>query len=740
MLKEKLTAAPVLAAPDFRKPFEVVADASDFTLGAILLQEGRPVAFESRKLTPAECNYDTGDKELLAVMHALNIWRCYLDGTQFTIYSDHEPLRYLRTKATLLPRQVRWSQFLERFHYQWEYRAGRINAADPLSRVSHAAEAGSGTGSLTGKGTASQAVLDYLAAVSTRSKRNRTPAKVYSPPQSPKKRRTRTQQSTHKEDSAATPKEQELSTQQAPVSEQVAAEMRDALISAYKEKGDEVAKVVKRYSMRQTDDGLWCRQQHVYVPTAALQQRCIQECHDTPYSGHKGVTKTLAAVQRMYWWPGMRAAVTNYVTTCASCQRNKVQGKKPIGMLQPLEVPAAPWAEVTMDFITGLPCTAMGHDAILVFCDRLTKMVHFAACTTTVDATGSAKLFRNHVFAAHGLPVSIISDRDTRFKSEFWQALMDLLGVRHKMSSAFHPQTDGQTERVNRVLEEYLRHYVNPSHDDWDEWLPLAEFAYNNSVHEAVGDTPFFLNYGLHPRIPNAVRTQATAEPAAEDFATRMQSIIAKAKEKLEATRQRAARIANPARRSALFKVGDQVLLSSRNIAMKTPGSNKLLPKYLGPFPVLEVLSPVSYRLDLPSSMKCHNVFHAGLLLEYKSDGRAQPPPPVLEFDDGEGGQWFAIDRVLSHRFIKLGRRNVTQYLVKWKGYGDEWNEWRDEVGVTDVATQEYWARVGGRSAPPPHLHKRKRGSRAGKKQQARKAKMAAASLVLISDAGTASH
>ena len=149
LLKEKLTAAPVLAAPDFSKPFEVVADASDFTLGAILLQEGRPVAFESRKLTSAECNYHTPEKELLAVMHALNIWRCYLDGSRFTIFSDHEPLKYLRTKASLLPREVRWSQFIERFDYSWEYREGRINAADPLSRARHAPEGGSGTGSIT---------------------------------------------------------------------------------------------------------------------------------------------------------------------------------------------------------------------------------------------------------------------------------------------------------------------------------------------------------------------------------------------------------------------------------------------------------------------------------------------------------------------------------------------------------------------------------------------------------------
>jgi len=166
--------------------------------------------------------------------------------------------------------------------------------------------------------------------------------------------------------------------------------------------------------------------------------------------------------------------------------------------------------------------------------------------------------------------------------------------------------------------------------------------------------------------------------------------------------------VADPARRHAVFSVGDMVLLSSRNIAMKTPGSNKLLPKYVGPFKVTEVLSSVTYRLALPSSMKCHDVFHVNLLLEYKSDGRSQPPPAALEFDDGEGGQWYAVDRVLSHRMVKLGRRTVTQYLVKWAGYGDEYNEWRDDQGVSAAATDEYWTRVGGRSAPPPHLRSRR--------------------------------
>ena len=178
-----------------------------------------------------------------------------------------------------------------------------------------------------------------------------------------------------------------------------------------------------------------------------------------------------------------------------------------------------------------------------------------------------------------------------------------------------------------------------------------------------------------------------------------MQEIVAKAKERLEAARKRAERVYNPSRREAIFSVGDQVLLSARNIVLKTPGVNKLLPKYIGPFRVAEVLSPVTYRLDLPANMRCHNVFHVGLLLEFKSDGREQPPPPPLEFDDGEGGEWFEIDQVLKHRQVKVGRRSVMQYLVRWKGYGPENDEWRDAVGVTATATDAYWAGRGGRTA-----------------------------------------
>ena len=254
------------------------------------------------------------------------------------------------------------------------------------------------------------------------------------------------------------------------------------------------------------------------------------------------------------------------------------------------------------------------------------------------------------------------------------------------------------------------------SQDGWDGLLPLAEFAYNNSLHEAVGQSPFYLNYGRHPRLPTHVQPTGKV-PAADDFAAAMADAIESAEAKLEQARQRAKNIADPARRERQFAAGDLVLLSSKNIALKTPGSNKLLPKFLGPFKITEALSPVTYRLQLPDSMRCHNVFHISQLMEYKTDGRAQAPPPPLDFDDGEGGTWLEIDRVLSHRRVKYGSREVMQYLVQWKGYGPEHNEWRDEAGVTEVATDEYWARVGGRDAVAPHQARRARKAARGRRR-----------------------
>jgi len=616
-LKQALITAPVLAMPDFDKPFVVEADASDFCLGAVLLQDGHPVAYESRTLIPAERNYFAGERELCAVVHALKIWRCYLWGNKFTIKSDHEPLKWLQSKGTLSPRQARWCEFLSAYDYVWVYKKGETMMADALSRLPQPA-------------TCAAASLQ--------------------------------------------------SGECNPLKREVAAATK---LDTWFDKPTNTRSLVKR-------GDCWYKGKRLVVPQS-MRLKVMQELHDAPYSGHRGITKTVALISEHFWWPKMREEIQHHVRTCAICQLAKAKTARHGGELQPLPIPNDRWESISMDFITDLPCTPSGHDAILVFVDRLTRMVLFAPCTKDIDALGTAKLLRNYVFAQHGLPASIVSDRDSRFTSKVWSELMRLLGTRLDMSSAFHPQTDGLTERYNRVLEEYLRSYVSSTYDDWDEWLPLAQFAVNNSKQESLRETPFYLNFGRHPRTP-ATLVANSDNPGAEEFAVGLHEAIKKAKAALYAAQQRQKALVDGKARRVEFAVGEQVTLDTRNLTLKTTGPNKLMPKYVGPFKVLKRIGQVAYKLELPTTMKCHPVFHVSLLHKWHKDGRQQPHPPPLHVSD-EDGTWCQIDAILDHKKVKRGRKQVDRYLVKWTGFGPEHNEWRDASEVTEVAIQAYWDR-----------------------------------------------
>ncbi len=223
-------------------------------------------------------------------------------------------------------------------------------------------------------------------------------------------------------------------------------------------------------------------------------------------------------ISRDFWWPQMWKTVKDYVTTCDTCSRSKIPRHRPYGLLQPLPIPETPWTSISMDFIVDLP-PSKTFDSIFVVVDRLTKIAHFIPCHKTVTGEETARLFIDNVYRLHGLPNDIISDRGTQFTSKFWQSLFKILGVDIKLSSAYHPQTDGQTERVNQVLEQYLRCTINYHQDNWVDLLPLAEFAYNNTLQGSTQQTPFFANYGHHPRF-DQFNLNISENPAATDLAT----------------------------------------------------------------------------------------------------------------------------------------------------------------------------------------------------------------------------
>ena len=708
-VKTALTNAPVLVLPDFSKPFEVICDASGGAVGAVLLQQGKPIAFESHKLSPADMRKSPYERELYAVVHALEIWRCYLDGAVFKIVTDHNPLRFLRTQASLSPKLARISEFLERFHFEWEYRPGRQNVADPLSRhpgllAAVSTRAGSRVVSQDAQG---------------RGEAGQVPAAGQAPAQRPQKTRKTAPDAGLVAALASDNSTGGVSMEDTEMDElvpEVEPEVRqetatfqpllrgspESLLEGIKSISADAdtfkdERVV--YSLRFTD-GLWYKGAAVAVPKyGTLRQQCLEFAHDAPFSGHLGITKTLKQLHRLFWWPSMYKDVCKYIKSCPKCQRNKPSMQQPGGLLQSLPVPGRRWESVSVDFITQLPTTKSGFDAIVVFVDRLSKMVRFAPCHSTVTAEQAAQLFVENVFKSHGIPRTMVSDRGPQFASKFWQEFHKLLGSRVQLSTAFHPQTDGQTERANRVLEEMLRHYVSPRQDDWDKCLPLAEFAVNNSWQESVQSTPFFLNYGHHPLTPLSQLVDTTV-PAAKQYTEGIRTAVAAAQAAMNAAQQRQKAYADRGRRELSFSVGDKVLLSTRHLKLKHgDGATKLGPKWVGPYAVQARVGAVAYKLALPLGSRVHPVFHVSLLKPYTApnDGREEVPPPPIDTEDG---QFFEITGILKHELRKCGsRRQGTKrvpiqrmyYLVDWKGYGPEAREWVPESYLTELALLEYW-------------------------------------------------
>ena len=256
------------------------------------------------------------------------------------------------------------------------------------------------------------------------------------------------------------------------------------------------------------EDGLIYFIQDIDVPrlcipkVRSIRLHILHDHHDAPIAGHLGVDKTYAGVARSYFWPKLTQEVRRYVTSCDACQRNKSSNRQPAGLLQPLDLPGQRWEQVSMDFIVQLPKTKKNFDAIFVVVDRLTKRVHLIPTHTTATAPDTARIFFDNIFRLHGLPKIIISDRDSKFISKFWRSLFKTLGVHLALSTAYHPQTDGQTERANRTLEDMLRTFVNYRQDNWDDCLTTAEFAYKNSVQASSSYSPFYIDCGQYPITP----------------------------------------------------------------------------------------------------------------------------------------------------------------------------------------------------------------------------------------------
>ena len=570
----------------------------------------------------------------MGVIHALQEWRCYLEGApDVTVVTDHQPLTHLdslKANGLLSRRQARWISFLQDQKITWSYRPDRINVADPISRIY-------------------EGVPDVP---------NDTPVPLGQPMVA-----TLTRSAIH-------------------------TDIRKRIKAGYQY--DPWFKQQTNVTDLSKFNGLWInRGNQVMVPAIdELRTLLIAEHHDGGFSGHRGPERTLEAIKRVYWWPRLDADVSQYISRCSQCQRNKASTTKPRGLLQPLPTPDRVWGSVTMDLITQLPTTTSGYDSIIVFVDRLSKMTHFAPTHTTVDAQGVAQLYIQNVFRHHGLSDEVISDRGPQFAGHFWQEVQRLLGTKVRLSTAFHPQTDGQTERMNRLLEETLRHYVNPSQDDWDEHLPLIEFAINNSKNKSIGTAPFHLWTPHQPREPGNISVLASAKvPQAASFASDMAARLARARTCLSQAQARQKQAADQHRQDVTFVVGQHILLSTKNLALKSPGTKKLLPKFIGPFPITARVGEVAYKLELPAGYRIHPVFHVSLLKPFQSNGTYQPPPP--QFIDDGGNAYWTVHTIIDHRDRKSGRKLIREFLVKWENFGPEHNSWEPESALREDSLVE---------------------------------------------------
>ena len=626
-LKKKLSESPVLAIFDPKKPCVVITDASNYACGGVLKQpcgEGdgeeeeergtgaglaptsakplnldssffrslRPVAFFSAKHDGPESRYDAHDKELMAVIKAFKEWRPELEGNphQIQVLSDHKNLQFFNKDRVLNDRQARWKEYLSRFDYRIRYIPGKENIeADALSRGGQNDLVHEPTVLLPG--TLFEALPVGKAPISV------------APVDTNRTEEPDLGESIAKAYHAASPED--------PV----------RMIPELIEKG------VRRHknfpladcTVKKTDgepDQLVFRGR-LWIPDSEdLRRRIIEENHDPPLVGHPGTAGTYARIKRDVFWPKMNMDVKRYVHNCHCCQRSK-PSHDPSPDLMPLQVPRQRWEDVTMDFITDLPIArksvlCKNASSILVVVDRLSKEEHIIPCER-MTASYLAHVFVRDVVRLHGLPRSIVTDRGSQFTSDMWKEVCRMLGIKQSLTSAFHPQSDGQSERTNQDVEQHLRRLIDHTQENWPEWCWVLEFARNSAPKASIGGrSAFEANKGFNPP---SVRTTTTASPPAQASSRildplegPMQQILLDIRDNLEMTRDVMAESANKRRKPPpRFQKGDLVWLSTKNLRSRCP-SPKLGDKWVGPFPIETVVNERSYRLTLPPWLKVHPV------------------------------------------------------------------------------------------------------------------------------------
>ena len=456
--------------------------------------------------------------------------------------------------------------------------------------------------------------------------------------------------------------------------------------STWQEKLRALTQKIEKPTWAEEKDGFYWKKDQIYVPTdKQLRTTLIQDAHIEVQ--HLGFKKTLANLSRTFYWEKQAPQVRRFVETCDTCQRTKAITQKQYGLLTPIEPPNDKFETASMDLIGPLPITNNQKNAILVMVDMFSKMVILEAITMEHTAEDIAEVFFRSWIKRHGTPRKIISDRDPRFTSRFWRRLFELAGTKIGLSTAYHPQADGQTERANRTLESILAGQVNAWQNDWDKYLPMAEFAMNSAYHSSIKMAPFQVLYGKIPLMPMEHLVPERKVPHAEDFLMKMTNVIKEVRHNLIKAKQAQKKYADKHRRSHTFKEGDQVLLSTKNLNLPDQQKGKLGARWAGPYQITEEIGENTFRLNLGEGVRMHDVFHTDKFKPYHTQrnqefpGRVQSPPPPLII---QGEEHYLVEGIIGKRC----RKGVTQYLVRWKGYGAENDTWEPEINVQHL-TQE---------------------------------------------------
>ncbi|XP_010541181.1 PREDICTED: uncharacterized protein LOC104814705 [Tarenaya hassleriana] len=612
-LKQAMTSAPVLGLPDFREDFVVETDASGFGIGAVLMQKHRPIAFFSQALSERERLKPVYERELMAVVLSIQRWRHYLLGRSFLVCTDQKALKFLLEQREVSMEYQRWLTKLLGYDFQIVYRPGVENkAADGLSRMPH--------------NTILEPTCMGLA--------------------------------------ITIPRNIQLVEVEKEIGED--SDLKE-IVSKLKEGETKVGKYHLLQGMLRYKNRLVVSKHSSFIPTI------LAEFHDSKMGGHSGVLRTLKRIQELFHWVGMKADIKKYVAECAVCQSQKYSTLAPAGLLQPLPIPEHIWEDISMDFIEGLPRSA-GYNVVLVVVDRLSKYAHFIALKHPFTAMVVAKVFVQEVVRLHGFPKSIVSDRDKVFLSNFWSELFRIAGTKLKFSTAYHPQTDGQTEVLNRCLETYLRCYANDHPRKWIQFLSWAEFWYNTSFHTALQSTPFQIVYGREPPTLLKYEEGSTSNFELEKALRERDRMILEIKQKLQAAQQRMKVSADKGRRDLTLTVGEWVYLKIRPYRQNTlaaRSNQKLAARYYGPFQIESRMGEVAYKLKLPKGCNIHPVFHISQLKKALG-GNIQPNQLPRQLTRDLELQVQPKD-IKDSRYTKEGRLEV---LVEWQDLPEHESTW----------------------------------------------------------------